>query len=85
MRTGVNLTEEEAKAFQAQKEQEPGAGWCVDVYNWQGRPFARAYQGKRGPKAGTKYRCSSEQRQGGKAARTAVGATSQQTATGVNL
>ena len=53
MKIGVNLTEEEARAFKAQKEQELGSGWCVDVYKWQGRWLARAYQGKRGPKPGT--------------------------------
>lgn len=71
MKIGVNLTEEEAKAFKARKEQELGAGWCVDVYKWQGRWLARAYQkGKhsRGPKPGAKYRSRSEQRQGGTAA-----------------
>ena len=71
-----NLTEEEAKAFKARKEQELGPGWCVDVYRWQGRWLARAYQkGKRGPKPGTKYRSRNEKRQGGTAAN-AVGAAS---------
>jgi hypothetical protein len=68
MKIGVNLTEEEAKAFKAQKEQELGDGWCVDVYKCQGRWLARAYpKGKhsRGPKPGTKYRSRSEPRQGG--------------------
>ena len=67
----MNLTEEEAKALKARKEQEFGVGWCVDVYKCQGRWLARAYQkGKhsRGPKPGTKYRSRSEQRQGGTAA-----------------
>ena len=71
MKIGVNLTAEEAKAFKARKEQELGVGWCVDVYKWQGRWLARAYQkGKhsRGPKPGTKYRSRSEQRSGGTAA-----------------
>jgi hypothetical protein len=40
----------------------------VDVYKWQGRQLARAYQkGKRGPKPGTKYRSRSEQPPGGTA------------------
>ncbi len=63
MGIGVNLTEEEAKAFKARKELELaamcGGEWCVDVYRWRGRWIARAYQkGKqqRGPKPGTKYR-----------------------------
>ena len=43
MIVGVNLTEEEIKAFKARKEQELGAGWCVDVYRCQGRLVARAY------------------------------------------
>ena len=63
MKIGVNLTEKEAKAFKARKEQELGAGWCVDVYKSQGRWLARAYQKgphSRGPKAGTKYRSRSE-------------------------
>ncbi len=69
MKIGVNLTEEEAKAFKARREQELGPGWCVDVYKLQGRSVARAYQkGKRGPKPGTKYRSGGEKRQGGKAA-----------------
>ena len=77
MKIGVNLTEEEAKAFKARKEQELGPGWCVDVYKWQGRWLARAYQkGKRGPKPGTKYRSRSDWRQGGMAA-SAAGAASQ--------
>ena len=64
-----NLTEEEAKAFKARKEQELGPGWCVDVYRWQGRWLARAYQkGKRGPKPGTKYRSHSGPPPGGTAA-----------------
>jgi hypothetical protein len=73
MKIGVNLTQEEAKAFKARKEQELGAGWCVDVYKCQGRWLARAYQKKgnrsRGPKPGTKYRCRCEQQQGGTASR----------------
>jgi hypothetical protein len=49
----------------------------VDVYKWQGRWLARAYQkGKRGPKPGTKYRSRSEQQQDGTAASPA-GAASQ--------
>ena len=71
MKIGVNLTEEEAKAFKAQKEQELGGGWCVDVYKCQGRWLARAYQKgehSRGPKPGTKYRSRSEQPLGGTAA-----------------
>jgi hypothetical protein len=68
MKIGVNLTEEEAKAFKARKERELGAGWCVDVYRWQGRWLARAYRNGRGPKKGTKYRVRSEQRPGGTAA-----------------
>jgi len=78
MKIGVNLTEEEAKAFKARKEQELGAGWCVDVYKCQGRWLARAYRkGKhsRGPKPGTKYRSRSEQRTGGTTA-SASGAAS---------
>ena len=76
MKIGVNLTEEEAKAFKAQKERELGPGWCVDVYKWRGRWLARAYQeGRRGPKPGTKYRSRSEKRQGGTAA-SAAGAAS---------
>jgi hypothetical protein len=62
MKIGVNLTEAEAKAFKARKEQELGGGWCVDVYKCQGRWLARAYRkGKqsRGPKPGTKYRSPS--------------------------
>ena len=80
MKIGVNLTEEEAKAFKARKEQELGPGWCVDVYKWQGRWLARAYQKgphSRGPKPGTKYRFTSEQRKGGAAAGSASGAASQ--------
>ena len=77
MKIGVNLTKEEAKAFKARKEQELGPGWCVDVYQWQGRWLARAYQGKRGPKPGTKHRFTSEQRKGGAAAGSASGAASQ--------
>ena len=76
MKIGVNLTEEEAKAFKARKEQELGPGWCVDVYKWQGRWLARAYQGKRVPKPGTKYRCGSQQQNGGAAAGSASGAAS---------
>jgi hypothetical protein len=76
MKIGVNFTEEQAKVFKAQKEQELGPGWCVDVYKCQGRQLARAYQGKRGPKPGTKYRSSSEQRKSGTAASTASGAAS---------
>ena len=69
MKIGVNLTEAEAKAFKARSEQELGGGWCVDVYQWQGRWLSRAYQkGKRGPKPGAKYRSRSEQRPGGTAA-----------------
>ena len=74
MKIGVNLNEEEAKAFKARKEQELGPGWCVDVYKWQGRWLARAYQGKRGPKPGTKYRCGNAQRKGSTAPSTASGA-----------
>jgi hypothetical protein len=77
MKIGVNLTEEEAKAFKARKEQELGGGWCVDVYKCQGRWLARAYhQGKhpRGRKPGTKHRSRSEQPVGGTAA-SANGAT----------
>ena len=77
MIVAANLTEEEIKAFKARKEQELGPGSCVDVYRCQGRMIARAYYGKRGPKPGTKYRCSSEQRKGGTAASTASGAASQ--------
>jgi hypothetical protein len=33
MKIGINLTEEEAKAFKARMEQELGGGWCVDVYS----------------------------------------------------
>ena len=73
----ANLTEEEIKAFKARKEQELGPGSCVDVYRCQGRMIARAYYGKRGPKPGTKYRCSGKQRQGGTAASAASGAASQ--------
>jgi hypothetical protein len=79
MKIGVNLTEEEAKAFKARKEQELGAGWCVDVYKCQGRWLARAYRKgphSRGPKPGTKYRSGSAKRQGGTAA-SAAGAASQ--------
>ena len=68
MKIGVNLTEAEAKAFKARKEQELGGDWCVDVYQCQGRWLARAYQkGKhsRGPKPGTKHRSRSEQPPGG--------------------
>ena len=72
----ANLTDEEMKAFKARKEQELGLGCCVDVYRCQGRMIARAYYGKRGPKPGTKYRCSTERRQGGTAASTAGGAAS---------
>ena len=71
-----NLTEEEAKAFKARKEQELGPGWCVDVYRWQGRWLARAYQGKRGPKPGTKYRSRSEPPQAGTAISSASRAAS---------
>jgi hypothetical protein len=63
MKIGVNLTEAEAKAFKARKEQELGPGWCVDVYKCQGRWLARAYQKgphSRGPKPGTKYRSRSK-------------------------
>ena len=71
MKIGVNLTEAEAKAFKARKEQELGGGWCVDVYKCRGRWLARAYQkGKRGPKPGTKYHSRSEQRPDGPAAGT---------------
>ena len=78
MKIGVNLTEEEAKAFKARKEQELGVGRCVDVYKCRGRWLARAYQKgphSRGPKPGTKYRSRSEQRQRGTAA-SAAGAAS---------
>ncbi len=75
MKIGVNLTEEEAKAFKARKGWELGAGWCVDVYRCQGRLVARAYYGKRGPKPGTKYRVRSEPWQGGTAASAADPAT----------
>ena len=70
MKIGVNLTEAEAKAFKARKEQELGGGWCVDVYRCQGRWLARAYRkGKhsRGPKPGTKYRSPGTPPQGGTA------------------
>ncbi len=77
MKIGVNLTEEEAKAFKARKEQELGSGWCVDVYRCQGRMIARAYYGKRGPKPGTKYRSHGQQHIGGTAASTASGVISQ--------
>ena len=71
MKIGVNLTEAEAKAFKAHKEQELGADWCVDVYKCRGRWLARAYQkGKRGPKPGTKYRSRSGPPPGGMAAGT---------------
>jgi hypothetical protein len=63
MKIGANLTEAEAKAFKARKEQELGGGWCVDVYKCKGRWLARAYpKGKqcRGPKPGTKYRSGSK-------------------------
>ena len=77
MKIGVNLTAAEAKAFKARSEQELGAGWCVDVYQCQGRWLSRAYQkGKRGPKPGTQYRSRSEPRQGGAAVGT-CGAASQ--------
>ena len=79
MKIGVNLTEEEAKAFKARKEQELGGGWCVDVYKWQGRWLARAYQKgehSRGPKPGTKYRSRSDKRPGGPEA-SATGTASQ--------
>jgi hypothetical protein len=68
MKIGVNLTEEEAKAFKARKEQELGGGWCVDVYKCQVRWLVRAYRkGKhsRGPKPGTKYRSRSQPPPGG--------------------
>jgi hypothetical protein len=71
MKIGANLTEAEAKAFKARKEQELGGGWCVDVYRCQGRWLARAYrkgEHSRGPKPGTPARSRSEQRQGGTAA-----------------
>jgi hypothetical protein len=71
MKIGANLTEAEAKAFKAMKEQELGGGWCVDVYQSQGRWLARAYrkgEHSRGPKPGTKYGSLSERRQGGTAA-----------------
>ena len=77
MIVAANLTEEEIKAFKARKEQELGPGSCVDVYRCQGRLIARVYYGKRGPKPGTKYRSSSEQRKGGTAASTATGAVIQ--------
>jgi hypothetical protein len=67
MKIGVNLTAAEAKAFKARSEQELGAGWCVDVYQCQGRWLARAYpkgEHSRGPKPGTKYRSRIEQRPG---------------------
>ncbi len=77
MKIGVNLTEAEAKAFKARKEQELGLGWCVDVYKWRGRWLAWAYRnGKRGPKPGTKYHSRSDQRHDG-AAGSAGGAASQ--------
>ena len=78
MKIGVNFTEEQAKAFKAQKEQELGPGWCVDVYKCRGRWLARAYrkgQHSRGPKPGTKYRVRSEPRPGGTSA-SASGAAS---------
>ena len=64
----ASLTEDEIKAFKARKERELGAGWCVDLYRWQGRWLARAYQNGRRPKKVTKYRVRSEQRLGGTAA-----------------
>ena len=73
MKIGVNLTEAEAKAFKARKEQELGGGWCVDVYKCRGRWLARAYQKgphSRGPKPGTKYRSRSGPPPGGTAAGT---------------
>ena len=77
MKIGVNLTEVQAKAFKARKEQELGPGWCVDVYRCQGRWLARAYQkGKRGPKPGTKYRSHKEPPLGDTSA-SASGSTSQ--------
>ena len=77
MKIDPNLTEEEAKALKARKEQELGPGWCVDAYKCQGRWLLRAYQkGKRGPKPGAKYRSRSEQPPGGTAA-SAAGAASQ--------
>ena len=76
MKIGVNLTEEQAKAFKARKEQELGPGWCVDVYRCQGRWLARAYQkGKRGPKPGTKYHSRSDQPPGGTSASAGGGAS----------
>jgi hypothetical protein len=45
MKIGVNLTEEEAKAFKARKEQELGVGWCQDApasNRWAARPPAPA-------------------------------------------
>ncbi len=77
MKIGVNLPEEEAKAFKARKEQELGPGSCVDVYRCQGRMIARAYFGKRGPKPGTKYRSHGQQQNGSTAPRTVSGAASQ--------
>ena len=77
MKILVDPTEEQAKAFKAQKEQELGPGHCVDVYKCQGRWLARSYKGKRGPKPGTKYRSSSEQPKGGTAASTPSGAAGQ--------
>ena len=78
MKIGVNLTEAEAKAFKARKEQELGPGWCVDVYKCRGRCLARAYQKKgphsRGPKPGTKYRSRSGPPPGGTVAGTSGGA-----------
>ena len=79
MKIGVNLTEEEAKAFKARKEQELGGGGCVDVYQGPGRWLARADrkgEPSRGPKPGTKDRSRREPRQGGTAA-SATGTASQ--------
>ena len=75
MKIGVNLTQGQAKAFKARKEQELGPGWCVDVYRCQGRWLARAYQkGKRGPKPGAKYRSRTDLPQGGTSAGASGGA-----------
>ncbi len=85
MKTGVSLTEQEARAFKARKERELGGGGCVDLYKCQGRWLAWAYlkgAHSRGPKPGTKTRSRSEQRPGG----TAASATpSQSTAAGGNM
>ena len=62
MKIGVNLTEAEAKAFKARKEQELGGGWCVDVYKSKGRWLARAYRKGKLPRAETGHQVSLQQR-----------------------